>query len=822
MAKPAWLADHEGGDTREAHALNLARTEAYINSINQDGRGLPADPSRPDEIFWKLVSEESGVKLVSLVRLRCRCRRLILDAHAAGLPIRVRVKPRVRQVYTLEEAINITVAVMQADCEAARENHRPKCKQVDNLLRKIAKSCEKGLLDDSIKAVCTALERSGSEAEAALLVEIKDILRRATRGELELHTFHGRLKLESALAGFSLCAVAKVTKAASQTVINWGAGIKAPTLSFKGEIPKIEIALQLPEGYLSTVHLSNRSGPSNVKQHYLPEEIRALPPAKQKRFRRLFEMDLDLGRLSDQERKQLMAEKLAMFHAEANTIDQRRAKLRARGMRYGFQELPLHLQEEFDELVAERTNVTARDDVIAMKRGWDVNTRGIYHRRFCLFFGWMHHVLGVAVKNLSIAYLGFDQILHEYELYLLTRKRDVGMEYRWAASAVEWYVFASSLTRRELGIDSEIDDCRGAAGWLRGRRALVGRLAPISRSRIADEIAVRRRKRSNVRCILTAAELSDAKRDWVRRLDETTRRYRNLRLTIKDEVTPPDSVRRVLPILFFENPLRAIEHGAWELNQKISDLRPGTFHWCTAIRESVAVKFHAQVPLRRQTFCALTYHHDNTGMVYWERGKWWVKIPAGLFKNEKSKEFQKLTVDGFYVALLEDVWGLYSDLETYICEARDGVLSGAKSDAFYVTRHNAGHVGPATFGNLFRAFTENYIAENPGRKTGLQGVKSFGSQAMRHIVASSVFKRTQSMAAAAAAIHDSLRTTEKHYMKYLVDPKKRANVMRTVLGEEPDSPVWPKFGEILPRIASPSTAPQMNATSIEGINRAGS
>lgn len=58
MAKPAWLANYPGGDTTAAHALNLARTETYINAVKQDGRGLPADPSRPGEIYWKQVSEE--------------------------------------------------------------------------------------------------------------------------------------------------------------------------------------------------------------------------------------------------------------------------------------------------------------------------------------------------------------------------------------------------------------------------------------------------------------------------------------------------------------------------------------------------------------------------------------------------------------------------------------------------------------------------------------------------------------------------------------------------------------------------------------------
>lgn len=806
MAKPTWLANYPSGDTTEAHALNIARIELYIKKVRQDGHGLPADPSRPGEIYWKRLSEESGVKLISLVRVRSQCRNRILNAVAEGLKIQPRVEPRVRSAYALDQANNICSAVMQANCELARTDHRPRCKKVGDLLRNIARSCANGLLDDSIEAISRALQQQTYSEDAELLTEMKDILIRATKGELELHTFHGRLKLESALAGFSLSAVARVTKAALQTVINWGAGVKAPTLSFTSEIPKIEKALRLPEGYLSTVHLSNRSGSSNVKQRYLPEEIKALSPAKQKRFRRLFPVDLDLRQLSDQELQQLMAEKLAIFHAEADTIDRKRAMLR--DMRYSLKPLPPHLQREFGGLVVARTNIRGLDNVKSLKRGWDDTTIGIYRRRFGLFFGWMHHVLGVPVENLSIAALGFSQILREYNLYLLIRKSDVGMEWRWTTSTKEWYVFGSSLTRRQLGITSEIEDCDGDVGWLRGQRALVERLAPIDRLRVSDQIAVAKGERNNVRAILTAADIAQARRNWAKRLDETSAQYRKLRLLVKDETTAPDSVRRVLPILCLDNPLRAVEHGVWQLSQTISELRRGTPHWCTAIRESVAVKFHAQVPLRRTTFCGLTYRPDNTGMVFQRKGKWWLKVPADLFKNEKTQAFQDLTVGGFYVVTLEDEWGLYTDLETYIHAARDGVLSGVKSDGFYVTRHNEGHVAPATFANLFRAFTENYIAENPGRNTGLQGVKSFGSQAMRHLVASAVFNRTQSMAAAAVAIHDSESTTRKHYRKYFLDPKRRANIMRTVLGPELDSPIWPKFGEILPRLESPPTAPQ--------------
>lgn len=116
-----------------------------------------------------------------------------------------------------------------------------------------------------------------------------------------------------------------------------------------------------------------------------------------------------------------------------------------------------------------------------------------------------------------------------------------------------------------------------------------------------------------------------------------------------------------------------IEHGVWQLEPEDLELEASrAATWCTAIRDGrgqiprLVVSTAANV-LRADIFC------DNTGMVLRVmNGKWWLKIPASLFKNEKSAAFKDLTLGGFYVVTLEDEWGLYTDLDTYVREARDG------------------------------------------------------------------------------------------------------------------------------------------------------
>jgi len=318
--------------------------------------------------------------------------------------------------------------------------------------------------------------------------------------------------------------------------------------------------------------------------------------------------------------------------------------------------------------------------------------------------------------------------------------------------------------------------------------------------------------------VLAAGTIEKAKREWARMLDLTTRRYQSLRKPLKREAAKPDSVGRIVPILRFENPLDAIEIGAMKLRETAEGLREGSYNWCTAIRDAVTLKMHAQLPLRRKTFCGLTYNYHNTGMVFQERGKWVVRIPASLFKNEKSEAFQQYVENGYYTAFLRDDMRLYEDMAIYVELAREGILSGQKSTAFYVNRGRKQHVTPDTFAGRFRTITRDYIAENRGRKTGLQGVKSFGSHAMRHIVASAVFWKTGNIAEAAAAIHDSEKMTEKHYKHLFVSPQRRAQMLGPVFESTAMVKLWRPFKRTLPLVRSPSVVSEI---SDEGVSAAG-
>jgi hypothetical protein len=819
---PTWLSGH-GGDTRVAHNANVQLIEDYLAELRRTGRGLPANTLRPKKVSMQLVADESNVKLISLTRMTSKCR-AIVDAATKDpddmrrIPIRVRMKDRVRSVYSVDEMINIATAVIQEACEASAEDHREKCGKVEILLRRIARQSDKGLehdCGDAIRSTSDNLEYS--EDDRVLLSEIDGIRLNATRGELELEEFHGRLKLEAALRGFGVGALANFTDAATQTVINWGSGLKSPTKMFYGDVTKIEEVLELRTDYLSEVRIDHRSGPSNVKHYHLPLEVRSMSASHQKEFRRLVDPSINLTALPEEALDALMQRTLKIFYKSRDTDDVRRAKLRSEDMQYALPELTPNLRVEFDELTRQRQDVLLMGIVANKKRGWDPDTVKIYDKRFCLFFGWMHKLLGVPLENLSIAYLAFPQVLNEYMLHLVERKEQVGLEKGFSTIAREWYIFAASLTRGPLGggyaSDSDDDDddddsdSGEPVGWLRSKRSQLSKLAPIPVSRRRDELDAKRGARNKVRHILTAESIAKASSDWPVRLNQTANKYRSWRKEHEGNDTSSDSTARVTAILALKNPLEPIEFGAFRLKQFIDGLPSDRARWSTAVRGSVTLKFHAQLPLRRATFCALTYSDDNRGMVRWENGYWWVVIPEAIFKNEGTKAFAKFVVDGFFRQKLLDQWGLYEDLATYVEFARSKVLAGVNSPAFYVAARNEGHVSPGTFAGEFRLLTRDYIAENLGTGDGWTGVRDFGSHAMRHIVATAVWKETKSLHAAAMAIHDSERVTEKHYRKIVEGAEEHLETMSTIMKKASSKYDWPKYGEVVPRIPSPSSAP---------------
>jgi hypothetical protein len=169
-------------------------------------------------------------------------------------------------------------------------------------------------------------------------------------------------------------------------------------------------------------------------------------------------------------------------------------------------------------------------------------------------------------------------------------------------------------------------------------------------------------------------------------------------------------------------------------------------------RNVALIKFLVSNPLRVRNVCTLTWHEDNSGLLYQRPDRsWWVRVPKVHFKN-----FKGAAADNIYdMPVQETVW---QDLERYL-KLRPRLLNGP-SDYVFI---GAGRGPRATLSkkpweDLSRTIedlTRKYLWRCPG----------IGTQAFRHLVATAIIKASKNSdyKTAALVLNDRLSTVEKNY-----------------------------------------------------------
>jgi hypothetical protein len=148
--------------------------------------------------------------------------------------------------------------------------------------------------------------------------------------------------------------------------------------------------------------------------------------------------------------------------------------------------------------------------------------------------------------------------------------------------------------------------------------------------------------------------------------------------------------------------------------------------------------------------------------------RWRIRIPAVRFKNFSSPFFS----DGQpYDFILEDEDGLYNMLEEYVARGRPYLLNGRQSDALFIGSQGGDYTA-VQLSHTYRIMTGIFFVRNDDAGTGIEGVRSHGLHAVRHIIATSLLRTTGDIYIAAWAIQDTARTVEQHYVDFL--PRNKA------------------------------------------------
>ena len=153
-------------------------------------------------------------------------------------------------------------------------------------------------------------------------------------------------------------------------------------------------------------------------------------------------------------------------------------------------------------------------------------------------------------------------------------------------------------------------------------------------------------------------------------------------------------------------------------------------------------------------------------LVFTENQGWIVRITREAFKNRESEALEKeLELP------IPDIDGLYDEIAAYL-QARETLLNGAPDPGtFFVktmqSRAEDAEYGLVGFYNAYRAMIETYGIYNPYTARGaIVGLKPHGPHALRHVMATSLVKKTGRYSAAAAFLLDTEETVRKAYARF--------------------------------------------------------
>jgi hypothetical protein len=232
-------------------------------------------------------------------------------------------------------------------------------------------------------------------------------------------------------------------------------------------------------------------------------------------------------------------------------------------------------------------------------------------------------------------------------------------------------------------------------------------------------------------------------------------------------------------------PLRAAEHRRAYLVMKVA---LATGYRQRMLREMLVVPKGQQrfsdghlIRLRR----AMLYYDPQETQESGTVGAWVVHAPVESFKNPESSFFKE---GGAHRVVLEDIGGLYADIEGYITDDIPVLLGGAqiKTDVLFVKTLGRGRRGAeystGSFHNMFSGIIEAYGIYNPFTGQGaIAGLMPHGPHAIRDVIATHVLKVTGSWDLAADAIQDSVAMVRKRYAKY--GPADRARAVAKITNQ---------------------------------------
>ncbi len=740
-AHPAGAATgFKGGDTSAAHSRNMTAVRRHISRLRRHKLPLPARPSRPGKVWVAEFAREAGISKEVLLR-HGSALRLELEAAVVELGVGVRLRLTKRTEPRLKDAMAFALAGRRRD----------------NVLQGLP--AEFGIAElRSVYYQAVKLDRLGMEAEAAAAFALlaaraaagrgvltggqrrafafaEDCLKRQLEHDGLPEDFAGALSVAIVRAGLTPTLLAQQVGAVPQTVINWARGRKAPDRRFEPLVARIETVLGLEPGQLISRIVRARLGAGRLPIALFPARLHG-PKYARLRARIAKYLPDDIRFRGFDEAQRIVSDASERCEREEEHGSAHGNLIRAR---YALKDWPAKAAAEFERLRLFKQPIIADEDTINLKP-WSDYTVSFRRGQVGGYYGFrLSDEAGdwrVGPDELSLA------------LFADARSVQAYIEYK------------SARVAKAHGMDNK--SVTGADADLMGLGAQFFRKDGFVRRDKAMRAALGYGAKPNAAWIAYCEKKVADYKERARKLRANATRTRDPHAPVK-------------AILRLDEPLSAIKLLVDGLDHDYRKTRTGSKTAAELLQDQIYVQMQAQAPFRPGTTVTLEYRADNTGHLRRDALGWFLMVPKELFKNGDGQALEH----DFYRRLV-DQWRFYARLDQFLANERFVLLQRLASPYLFVyaveqlpkilaaARRPRLIYAPlkAALAGRVRAFTARHLGGNKKEGSGIEGIKSFSPSGFRHIVATSVVKRSGSFKEAADVIADSEPVTRLHYAQY--------------------------------------------------------
>ncbi|MCE7030943.1 hypothetical protein [Jiella avicenniae] len=718
----------------------LKKVEAYLAGLSERGEALPARAERPTEPWYGEIERRAGCFPLFLSKPAGETARKLVDAAAQKLGVAARRPVLEREVVTLNAAGGGWMERIRRDHEERGEYVGPALGDARRLLTLMERRFPAGAavaVDDAIASLETAVADGKirqSDDIRELLSDFKTFLATLSP-RLDLPaTFHGALEVAMAAAGLSPAALAKQLGVNATMIVRWRSGERVPDERNGHLVAKIEQQLGLAAGELSQRIERRRAGRGSVAKGAFPPELQTqkLMGRRSEIARRL---PADVMCLGQEDRHELMRKINAEIDAE---VAERAARNALRRDSYALKDWPAGAREEFASFADFKISLIPECGLQRFGERNRPTTMEMRRQHIAQYFGYLATRAEdggrIDESDTSLVLLVIPSLLENYLVW--KSFRTVTADRRLTATDTDFLTLAASLVR-------PID------GFLRQRPDLRQRVNPIL-AKYALKIAGRDGRE------WTSVE----EKEWALFCDDVLHAIKAFERTLRHVVKQTKRFRELKPILDLPDPLSVVYRAVDTMRRDLAKLDSDSLAYARLQRGLVIFHISTQVAMRTETWVALTAASDGPDIRN-NNGTWHLHIPASKIKTgDVAARFKD---DPFYRRTLLDDAGLYGDIEEYLEKSRPSLLGARRFDGFLVNNEARPAFTKAYFSNVVRGLVVRYISKYSNNDNASLGLDDFSIHPFRHILATTILKRTGSYELAGDALADDPETIRQYY-----------------------------------------------------------